>query len=171
MTMSGRLLIAMLALTGAAGPLGAPTARAAEPIEVAKLPFLEIFSPTFFWNDEADFVRTGAFDRVLLRPRAAALQLAGYEVRLSRLGRLIQGVAVLVIASRLVPIHWDAAAVAMASRQAMSASASGSSGAARSDAMERSPTARSWDPAARAPSAAASAWDTPASDPGNSREA
>src|SRR4029450_4899533 len=61
-----------------------------------------------------EFVRTGAFDRVLLRPRAAALQLAGYEVRLSRLGRLIQGGAVLVIASRLVPVDWDAAAVAMA---------------------------------------------------------
>jgi ABC-2 type transport system permease protein len=61
-----------------------------------------------------DFVRTGAFDRVLLRPRAAALQLAGYEVRLSRLGRLLQGFAVLVIASSLVPITWDAAAVATA---------------------------------------------------------
>src|SRR4029450_3310452 len=61
-----------------------------------------------------DFVRTGAFDRVLLRPRAAALQLAGYEVRLSRLGRLLQGFAVLILASSLVPIHWDAAAVATA---------------------------------------------------------
>src|SRR4030095_8512312 len=36
------------------------------------------------------FVRTGAFDRVRLRPRAAALQLAGYEVRLLRLGSLVQ---------------------------------------------------------------------------------
>src|SRR5262252_2517314 len=58
-----------------------------------------------------DFVRTGAFDRVLLRPRAAALQLAGYEVRLSRLGRLLQAFAVLVLATNLVPIHWDAAAI------------------------------------------------------------
>lgn len=62
----------------------------------------------------SDFVRTGAFDRVLLRPRAAALQLAGHEVRLSRLGRLIQGLAVLVLATNLAPIHWDAAAVATA---------------------------------------------------------
>jgi len=61
-----------------------------------------------------DFVRTGAFDRVLLRPRAAALQLAAYEVRLSRLGRLVQGFAVLVLATNLVPIDWDAAAVATA---------------------------------------------------------
>jgi ABC-2 type transport system permease protein len=61
-----------------------------------------------------DFVRTGAFDRVLLRPRAAALQLAGYEVRLSRLGRLIQASIVLVFATNLVPITWDAQAVAIA---------------------------------------------------------
>lgn len=61
-----------------------------------------------------DFVRTGAFDRLLLRPRAAALQLAGHEVRLSRLGRLLQGVAVLVFATHLVPIEWDAAAIATA---------------------------------------------------------
>jgi ABC-2 type transport system permease protein len=61
-----------------------------------------------------DFVRTGAFDRVLLRPRAAALQLAGYEVRLSRLGRLLQASAVLILATSLVPITWDAAAVATA---------------------------------------------------------
>lgn len=62
----------------------------------------------------SDFVRTGAFDRVLLRPRAAALQLAGYEVRLSRLGRLIQASIVLILATNLVPIVWDAEAVAIA---------------------------------------------------------
>ena len=54
------LLAALLALTGAAGPLSAQTAQSTEPIEVAKLPYIEIFSPTFFWNDEADFVRTGS---------------------------------------------------------------------------------------------------------------
>jgi len=61
-----------------------------------------------------DFVRTGAFDRVLLRPRTAALQLAGYEVRLSRLGRLLQALAVLIFASHLLPITWDLPAVATA---------------------------------------------------------
>ncbi|MFO1162282.1 MAG: ABC-2 family transporter protein [Reyranellaceae bacterium] len=61
-----------------------------------------------------DFVRTGAFDRVLLRPRAAALQLAGHEVRLSRLGRFAQAFAVLILATGLVPIDWNAATVAMA---------------------------------------------------------
>lgn len=61
-----------------------------------------------------DFVRTGAFDRVLLRPRTAALQLAGHEVRLSRLGRLLQALAVLIFASHVVPITWDLPAVATA---------------------------------------------------------
>jgi ABC-2 type transport system permease protein len=61
-----------------------------------------------------DFVRTGAFDRVLLRPRAAALQLAGHEVRLSRLGRLLQASVVLIFATNLVPIAWDASTIAIA---------------------------------------------------------
>lgn len=62
----------------------------------------------------SDFVRTGAFDRVLLRPRSATLQLIGYEIRLSRFGRMLQGLAVVGLATRLVPIEWDPAAVAMA---------------------------------------------------------
>ena len=62
----------------------------------------------------SDFVRTGAFDRVLLRPRAAALQLAGHEVRLSRLGRLLQASVVLIFATNLVPIAWDASTIAIA---------------------------------------------------------
>lgn len=60
MKTSGSLLIAILALTGAASSLRAQTAQSAEPIEVAKLPYMEIFSPTFFWNNEADFVRMGS---------------------------------------------------------------------------------------------------------------
>jgi ABC-2 type transport system permease protein len=62
----------------------------------------------------SDFVRTGAFDRVLLRPRSAALQLIGYEIRLSRFGRMLQGLAVVVLATKLAPVDWTPAAVAMA---------------------------------------------------------
>lgn len=40
-------------------------------------------------------VRTGDFDRLLLRPRATALQLAGTELTLRHFGRLFQGAAVL----------------------------------------------------------------------------
>src|SRR6476646_3855968 len=64
MKSSGTLLIAVSAaifgLAGSAGPLGAQTAQSTEPIEVAKFPYIEIFSPTFFWSDEADFIRTGS---------------------------------------------------------------------------------------------------------------
>lgn len=61
-----------------------------------------------------DFVRTGAFDRVLLRPRSATLQLIGYEIRLSRFGRMLQGLAVMILATNLADIRWDPAAVAIA---------------------------------------------------------
>jgi hypothetical protein len=54
------IMAVILALAGSTGPLGAQTAQSTEPIEVAKFPYIEIFSPTFFWSDEADFVRTGS---------------------------------------------------------------------------------------------------------------
>jgi ABC-2 type transport system permease protein len=62
----------------------------------------------------SDFVRTGAFDRVLLRPRSATLQLIGYEIRLSRFGRMLQGLGVVILATHLADIQGDAAAVAIA---------------------------------------------------------
>ena len=43
-----------------------------------------------------NMVRSGEFDRVLLRPRSTALQVAARELQLLRLGRLTQGVIVLV---------------------------------------------------------------------------
>ncbi len=42
-----------------------------------------------------EFLRTGEFDRLLLRPRPATLQLIGHEFRISRLGRFAQGLVVL----------------------------------------------------------------------------
>ncbi len=61
-----------------------------------------------------EFVRTGAFDRVLLRPRSAALQLVGYEFRISRFGRMAQGVVALGIASASIQFVWGPAQVAQA---------------------------------------------------------
>jgi hypothetical protein len=58
MRASGGRLIALAA--AGVGCLAAPPAWATDPIEVGKLPYIEIFSPTFFWNDEMDFVRTGS---------------------------------------------------------------------------------------------------------------
>ena len=57
---SGSLLTAILLLAASAGSASAQTAQSVEPVEVAKLPFIEIFSPTFFWNDTADFARVGS---------------------------------------------------------------------------------------------------------------
>ncbi|MFB9949564.1 ABC transporter permease [Rhizobium puerariae] len=44
----------------------------------------------------SDFVRNREFDRLLSRPRSPILQLLGHEVRIKSLGRLLQGVFVLV---------------------------------------------------------------------------
>jgi viologen exporter family transport system permease protein len=56
-----------------------------------------------------DFVKTGNFDRVLLRPRTSILQLAGYQLPLHRIGRLFQGFVVLGIAVHLTDFQWTTA--------------------------------------------------------------
>ena len=35
-------------------------AQSVPPVEIAQLPYMEIFSPTFFWSDEVDTIRSGA---------------------------------------------------------------------------------------------------------------
>jgi ABC-2 type transport system permease protein len=60
-----------------------------------------------------EFIRTGDFDRILLRPRTAILQLIGYELRLRKLGRLMQGMVVLAIATRSLGFHWSAGALVL----------------------------------------------------------
>ncbi len=57
------------------------------------------------------FVKTGNFDRVLLRPRPASLQLMGYEFRLAPFGRMIQGIAVFAVAIALLTPNWNATAI------------------------------------------------------------
>ena len=44
----------------------------------------------------SELLRSGQFDRLLLRPRTVTLQLMGHELRISRLGRLLQGLLVLL---------------------------------------------------------------------------
>lgn len=56
-----------------------------------------------------EFVKTGNFDRLLLRPRTTALQLLGYELRLTRIGRGLQGLVVLAIAANLVHVDFGGA--------------------------------------------------------------
>jgi ABC-2 type transport system permease protein len=53
------------------------------------------------------FVKTGNFDRLLLRPRTTVLQIAGFEFTLFRVGRLIQGLIVMAWAIYVLDIDWD----------------------------------------------------------------
>ncbi len=53
------------------------------------------------------YIRTGNFDRILLRPRSIVLQLLGHELALKRLGRLIQGLMVLTWALVNLPVSFD----------------------------------------------------------------
>ncbi len=61
----------------------------------------------------SEFVKSGNFDRILLRPRNSALQILGHEVRLNRLGRLAQAVAVMMIAVRLAHIRFGLGSIAL----------------------------------------------------------
>jgi ABC-2 type transport system permease protein len=61
-----------------------------------------------------EFLRSGAFDRLLLRPRPLALQLMGHDLRISRLGRLLQAVLVIAFATRSAAITWTPATIALA---------------------------------------------------------
>lgn len=58
-------------------------------------------------------VKHGDFDRLLLRPRSTVLQLLGHELTLRRVGRLVQGLAVLGYAATAGAIPWTAARVAL----------------------------------------------------------
>jgi ABC-2 type transport system permease protein len=58
-------------------------------------------------------VKSGDFDRILLRPRSAALQLLGQELTLRRVGRLSQAVFVLAWASQGGAIAWTPGAAAL----------------------------------------------------------
>jgi ABC-2 type transport system permease protein len=56
-------------------------------------------------------LKAGDFDRMLLRPRSVVLQLLGFELQLMRIGRLTQGIVVLIWAA--TAIVWSPATVAL----------------------------------------------------------
>jgi ABC-2 type transport system permease protein len=60
-----------------------------------------------------DLVRTGAFDRLLLRPRSLTLQLVSHDFRISRAGRFLQGLIVLIAGSHSAGVEWSAPAVVL----------------------------------------------------------
>lgn len=57
-------------------------------------------------------VKSGDFDRLLLRPRSTILQLAGQELQLLRIGRFAQGLIVLLWAALALDIAWTPAKIA-----------------------------------------------------------
>jgi ABC-2 type transport system permease protein len=58
-------------------------------------------------------VRTGDFDRVLLRPLGTALQVGASEVQLLRIGRCLQGAIVLGWGALTLDVSWGPAHVAL----------------------------------------------------------
>jgi ABC-2 type transport system permease protein len=61
----------------------------------------------------AQFIKTGDFDRILLRPRSATVQLAGFDFGFTTIGRLAQGLLATGIALWLLPIAWSVAKAAL----------------------------------------------------------
>jgi ABC-2 type transport system permease protein len=54
----------------------------------------------------SNMVKNGHFDRILLRPRSAAFQIAAQEIQLMRVGRLSQGLIVLFWAANTLDLQW-----------------------------------------------------------------
>lgn len=65
------------------------------------------------FDQVAPLIRSGEFDRILLRPRSTVLQLMGKELTLARSGRLLQAVVILVWASQSAAIDWSGAKLAL----------------------------------------------------------
>ncbi len=54
-----------------------------------------------------DLIRSGEFDRFLLRPRSVFLQLLGYELSLKRMGRFAQGAFIFLWALSRLSLEWS----------------------------------------------------------------
>jgi ABC-2 type transport system permease protein len=64
----------------------------------------EAFARGFDTFDE--LIRRGDFDRLLLRPRGTVFQVIAREVQLMRVGRLLQGVVILLWGMVALGTHW-----------------------------------------------------------------
>lgn len=60
-----------------------------------------------------ELVKSGEFDRLLLRPRSTAMQVAARELQLVRIGRFAQGSIVLLWAVSALNVQWTIARVAL----------------------------------------------------------
>ena len=61
-----------------------------------------------------NMVKSGDFDRLLTRPRSTALQLAGQELTLRRIGRFLQGLIILLWAANTLDVDWNALKIGLA---------------------------------------------------------
>ena len=59
------------------------------------------------------YIRSGAFDRVLLRPQPTILQALGERFQLDRCGRVLVGIGCVVAAGRMLELSWSVSAVVM----------------------------------------------------------
>lgn len=67
---------------------------------------MELIFSGFEPDDFGQLIRRGFFDQLLLRPINITLQVFGSRFYLRRLGRLIQGIVIFIIALNLVEISW-----------------------------------------------------------------
>ena len=58
-----------------------------------------------------DMVKSGDFDRLLLRPRSTVFQVIATELQMMRIGRLLQGLVILIWAANNLDIDWTAAKI------------------------------------------------------------
>ena len=59
--------------------------------------------------DDTDLLlKSGEFDRVMLRPRSTMLQMLGVKIQLVKVGRFAVGLIVLIAAKKNLAIHWNA---------------------------------------------------------------
>ena len=58
-----------------------------------------------------NLIKSGDFDRILIRPRSPALQILGQEFQLMRVGRFLQGLLILLWSARRLDIDWSAYSV------------------------------------------------------------
>lgn len=59
-------------------------------------------------------VKSGDFDRLLLRPRNTAFQVAAREIQTIRIGRFLQGLAIFLWGASVLPIAWTPAKMFLA---------------------------------------------------------
>ena len=73
--------------------------------------FAEAFARGF--DTFPGMVKSGDFDRILVRPRTTVLQLAARELQLMRVGRLLQGLIVLAYATWALDVAWTPARIVL----------------------------------------------------------